>query len=181
VVTDGIREILGVPCRIVRDTFKDLDGTVTEDTTDWYAQAKDGNVWCFGEIAQQFEDGILVGIEGSWTAGVEGAKPGIIMDALPGNHIGETYRQEFALGEAEDVAKIIELVGTLPTLPTGVDFPNGVHGPYLHTQDFSAREPRVVEDKYYAPGVGLVLTIAPDGTEEVLVSIEPWTAARNAG
>ena len=50
----------------------------------------------------------------------------------------------------------------------------GVHGPYLHTQDFSALEPGVVEDKYYAPGVGLVLVLKKDGTVEVLVSIKRW-------
>ena len=169
-VTSLTRKILGVTCRVVRDTVMDEDGNVTEDTTDWYAQNKDGNVWYFGEIAQQFEDGILVGIDGSWTAGVEGAKPGIIMYANPQG--GITYRQEFLLGEAEDVATVVGL-DTLPALPPGVKFPSGVHGPFLHTQDFSALEPGVVEDKYYAPGVGVVLIVPQDGTgtKEVLVRI----------
>jgi hypothetical protein len=149
---------------------------VTEDTTDWYAQEQDqkgkDNVWYFGEIAQQFTDNILVGIEGSWTAGVEGAKPGIIMFAHPENNVGRTYRQEFALGDAEDVAKIIKIVNTLPKLPPRVSLPGTVHGPYLHTQDFSALEPDVLEDKYYAPGVGLVLTDPHDGTLEVLIEIQ---------
>jgi hypothetical protein len=64
-VTGETRQILGVTCRVVRDTVTDTGGNVTEDTTDWYAQAKDGNVWYFGEIAQQFEGGILVAIDGS--------------------------------------------------------------------------------------------------------------------
>lgn len=167
-VTQGTREILGVDCRIVRDTVTDLESNeVTEDTTDWYAQDKNGNVWYFGEIAQQFEGGILVGIEGSWTAGVDEAKPGIIMYANPS--YGVTYRQEFLLGEAEDVSKVVEKVDNLPGNPK---LPKGVHGPYLHTQDFSALEPGVVEDKYYAPGVGLVLVLTQDGTMEVLVSIK---------
>ena len=65
---------------------------MTEDTTDWYAQQDNGDVWYFGEIAQQFEDGILVGIEGSWTAGMDGAKPGLVMLANP--KVGDVYRQE---------------------------------------------------------------------------------------
>ena len=173
-VTNKTREILGVTCRVVRDIVKDPDGNVTEDTTDWYAQDVKGNVWYFGEIAQQFEDGILVGIEGSWTAGKDGAKPGYIMLANPKK--GDVYRQEFALGDAEDMGRVVETgLSTIP-LPPGVKLPKGVHGPYLHTQDFSALDPGSVlegqyEDKYYAPGVGLVLVIAPDGTREVLVSI----------
>jgi hypothetical protein len=178
-VTGGTRTIIGVTCRAVRDTVTDPDGNVTEDTTDWYAQSINGDVWYFGEIAQQFitEDGkpILVGIEGSWTAGVEGAKPGIIMFAHPQNDVGRTYREEFALGDAEDVSKVIEVGLRLTDLPDLPNIPNKVKnqlpkGPYVHTQDFSALEPGVVEDKYYAKGVGLVLTIAPDGTE-ILVSI----------
>jgi hypothetical protein len=173
-VTNQTRPILGVTCRVVRDIVTDPDDNVTEDTTDWYAQDVNGNVWYFGEIAQQFEGGILVGIEGSWTAGKEGAKPGYIMLANP--KVGDVYRQEFALGDAEDMARVVETgLLTIP-LPAGVNLPDGVTGPYLHTQDFSALEPDSVlegqhEDKYCAPGVGLVLTIAPDGTKEVLVGI----------
>ena len=168
------RSILGVTCRVVQDTVYEGDSQdkKIEDTTDWYAEDRLNIVWYFGEIAQNFnEEGILENIDGSWTAGVEGAKPGVIMYARPGDHIGETYRQEFALGEAEDVATIIGIVDDLPSLPKGFKLPSGVHGPYLHTQDFSALEPGVVEDKYYAPGVGLVLVVAEDGTKEVLVSI----------
>lgn len=174
-VQNKTRSILGVACRVVQDTVYEGDSQdkKIEDTTDWYAEDSQHNVWYFGEIAQNFnEEGILEDIDGSWTAGVEGAKPGIIMFADPGIHIGKTYRQEFALGEAEDVAKIIEIVNQLPALPAGVSLPASVKGPYLHTQDFSALEPGVVEDKYYAPGVGVVLVIAPDGTKEVLVKME---------
>ena len=90
--------------------------------------------------------------------------------------IGDVYRQEFALGDAEDMARVVETGLSKIPLPSGVNLPNGVHGPYLHTQDFSALDPGSVlegqyEDKYYAPDVGLVLTVAPDGTKEVLVSI----------
>jgi hypothetical protein len=174
-VQNKTRSILGVACRVVQDTVYEGDSQdkKIEDTTDWYAEDSQHNVWYFGEIAQNFnEEGILEDIDGSWTAGVEGAKPGIIMFADPGIHIGKTYRQEFALGEAEDVAKIIEIVNQLPVLPAGVSLPASVKGPYLHTHDFSALEPGVVEDKYYAPGVGVVLVIAPNGTKEVLVKME---------
>jgi hypothetical protein len=178
------RPILGVACRVVQDTVYEGDSQdkKIEDTTDWYAEDSQHNVWYFGEIAQNFnEEGILENIDGSWTAGVEGAKPGIIMFADPSKHIGKTHRQEYALGEAEDNAKVIELVpfsalkkkypkilGMLPN-NLGIDETTKI----LHTQDFSALAPGVVEDKYYAPGVGVFLVIAPDGTKEVLVKKTP--------
>jgi hypothetical protein len=176
-VTTGTRKILGVACRAVQDTVYEgeTQKKKIEDTTDWYAQDTKGNVWYFGEIAQNFNDeGILDNLDGSWAAGVEGAKPGIIMFADP-NHppppFRKTYRQEFALGEAEDVATVVGIVDTLPALPASVSLPNGVKGPFLHTQEFTAFSPEVVEDKYYARGVGLVLVVAEDGTKEVLVKI----------
>ena len=79
----------------------------SEETIDWYAQDKDGNVWYFGENALEYEGGLIVGLGGSWMAGVDGAKPGIIMKA--GRQIGDLYRQEFALGVAEDMAEILGL------------------------------------------------------------------------
>ena len=186
-VTDKIREISGVNCIVVRDIVTDLteEPQVTEDTTDWYALDKKGNVWYFGEIAQQFEDGVLVGIDGSWTTGNEGAKPGYIMLAKP--KIGDVYRQEFALSEAEDMGRVVGEKETIDQLPvedwvkTQLMAVTGIVGNaevLLHTQDFSALEPASVledeyENKYYAPGYGLVLTIGRGGTPiEVLETVE---------
>jgi hypothetical protein len=103
--------------------------------------------------------------------GMDEAKPGFIMLANPGAQKGKLYRQEFSLGTAEDFGQVIEIVDNLPTLPSGVSLPAGVNGPYLHTQDSTPLEPGVFEDKYYAPGVGLVLTVEPEATE-VLINIE---------
>ena len=60
-----------------------IGGKVIEDTHDWYAQDKDGNVWYMGEDVSNYENGVLVDHEGSFEAGVDGAKPGIIMMANP--------------------------------------------------------------------------------------------------
>jgi hypothetical protein len=181
---DGIREIEGVNCRVVQDTVYEGDSQdeKIEDTTDWYA-LREGDVWYFGEIALNYEDGVVTNIDGSWTTGVEGAKPGIIMYDNPGAHEGETYRQEFALSEAEDVATIVEIINTKNeledelekefegTVLQGKDVPDVIGtGPFLHTKDFSALEPGVVEDKYYASGIGNVLIVNFDtGEIEVLV------------
>jgi hypothetical protein len=109
-VTNNTRNFDGVICRVIHDVVTDLtvggkNGQKTEDTTDWYALDTLGNVWYFGEIAQQFENNILVGIDGSWTTGKDGARPGYNMLAKPKK--GDVYRQEFALGEAEDMARVM--------------------------------------------------------------------------
>jgi hypothetical protein len=146
-VTHNTKDILGVTCTEVHDTVTE-DGELTEDTLDWYAQDKDGNVWYFGENSQQLEGGRVVSVEGSWTAGVDGAKPGIIMEANPA--VGDFYRQEFALGTAEDVGEVL-------SLNESVVVPYGSFNNCLKTADTSPLEPDVMEDKFYCQGIGDVL------------------------
>jgi hypothetical protein len=57
-VTHRTRTILGVRCVEVHDTVK-TDGQLTEDTRDWFAQDRDGNVWYFGENTHELEDGLI--------------------------------------------------------------------------------------------------------------------------
>ena len=57
--------------------------TLEEATIDWYAQDKQWNVWYFGEDTKEYKDGKVAGTAGAWEAGVDGAKPGIIMKAKP--------------------------------------------------------------------------------------------------
>jgi hypothetical protein len=178
-VKDETREIDGVQCRVVQDTAYEGDSRdeKIEDTTDWYALQSNGDVWYFGEIALNYEEGVVTNIDGSWTTGMEGAKPGILMYRDPGAHTGETYRQEFALSEAEDVATMVEIL--TPDQFEEVDGAQMVPdrfktGNILHTLEFSALEPGVFEDKYYAPGIGNVLVVNEDAGEmEVLIRKAP--------
>src|SRR4029453_2070835 len=96
--------IMGVTCVEVHDVVY-TDGEVTEDTRDWFAQDKEGNVWYFGENTLEVDDGLVVSVEGSFRAGENGDKPGIIMKAHPA--VGDFYRQEFVLSEGEDVEEVI--------------------------------------------------------------------------
>ncbi|MEQ8207910.1 MAG: hypothetical protein RIA65_17165, partial [Woeseia sp.] len=72
-VTDRTRIIQGVTTIVVRDVVS-IDGELIEDTDDYFAEDRDGNVWYFGEIAQNFEDGFLTDLEGSFVAGIDGAQ-----------------------------------------------------------------------------------------------------------
>jgi len=148
-------EIDGIECVVVHDTV-DLNGELVEVTDDWYAQHENGDVWYIGEIAFNYEDGLISDIDGSWKTGTDGAKAGIIMKAWP--RPGDFYRQEYLINEAEDVAKVLA-VGVTVTVPAGT-FTNCVK-----TEDYTALEPGVREHKYYAPGVGVVLEVKP-GTNE---------------
>jgi len=164
-VTSDTRLIDGVTCVVVQDTVT-LDGVLSEDTTDWYAQDLAGNVWYFGEQAKQYSDGVLVGIEGSWMAGVNGAKPGIVVEANP--KVGDLYRQEFSIGVAEDMAQVVGLNQSESVPFTGA-FANA-----LETFEFSGLEPDSTEHKFYVPNVGFVLSIDDQtGERSELVNITP--------
>ena len=82
------RTILGIEATVVQDRAF-LEGELIEDTVDWLAQDVDGNVWYLGEVAQNFEDGKLANLDGSWEAGVDGAKPGLLDEGRPrgGRHL----------------------------------------------------------------------------------------------
>lgn len=157
-VTEETKKILGVTTIVVRDTVTE-DGELVEDTVDWYAQDIYGNVWYFGEIARNYEDGELNNLDGSWKAGVDGAKAGIIMPAAP--QIGSSYRQEFFLGDAEDMADVLTVTGSA-TVPAA-----SCNGNCVVTRDYTPISPGVDELKYYAPGIGFILEEKPATGERV--------------
>lgn len=142
------RRVMGVEATVVRDTVY-LDGQLLEDTYDWFAQDEAGNVWYLGEEVSNYENGVLTDSAGSWEAGVDGALPGIVMYADPAAHLGETYRQEYYVGEAEDMAQIV-------SADESVTVPAGAYDAVVQTLETTPLEPDVREHKYYAPGVGLV-------------------------
>lgn len=156
--------ILGITCIVVNDKVW-LDGSLVEDTDDWYAQDNDGNVWYMGEDVDNYNrDGSLRDHAGSWEAGVDGAKPGIAMLANP--QPGIAYRQEYYFNEAEDEAEVLEL-------GLNVTVPLGTYNNCLKTQEWTALEPDVNENKFYAPGIGLVKAVnVTDSEEEVLIEIQ---------
>jgi len=164
IVTSDTKLILGVPCTVVHDVVK-VNGKITEDTYDWYAQDKHGNVWYFGEDTKSYDNG-HVSTEGSWEAGVDGAKPGIIMFANPDAHIGETYQQEYLKGVAEDEATLVNTNSTVKTV-------YGTFTNCIKTKEFTRLEPGIVETKYYAKGVGQVLMEAAKGENErdILINV----------
>jgi hypothetical protein len=166
VVTGDTKLIDGITCIVVIDTAME-DDVVVEITNDWYAQDTDGNVWYCGEIAENFEEFAgdetggpeLVDIDGSWKAGRERAEAGILLPFDP--QPGDIIRQEFSQTDAEDVIEILAIDATESS--PGASCSSNC----LMTRDFTPLEPGAEENKFYAPGVGLIVEIKPGTTERL--------------
>src|SRR5215212_77994 len=106
-VTHRTRKIAdGITARVVHDVAT-RRGRVVEDTFDWYAQDREGNLWYLGENTRELRRGRVVSRAGSWEAGVDGAQAGIALPAHP--TVGQEYRQEYSKGEAEDRGRILSV------------------------------------------------------------------------
>jgi hypothetical protein len=152
-VLERTRTIEGIEATVVHDVVTER-GELVENTFDWYAQDVCGNVWYLGENTKEYEDGEVVSTAGSWEHGVDGAMAGVIMPGDP--QVGLTYRQEFYAGEAEDAGEVM-------SLDEQAQVPFGHFPKVLLTKDYTPIEPRVLEYKLYAQGVGPVLVLGVSG------------------
>ena len=153
-VTDRTKLIAnGVTARVVRDVVTE-GGEPVEITDDWYAQDRAGNIWYLGEATTDYENGKPVSTEGSFEAGVDGAQAGVVMPARP--RPGMRYRQEYYPGHAEDKASIV-------SLREQAEVPAGHYRRVLMTRDVNPLQPKVLEFKFYARGVGPVLALNVSG------------------
>jgi hypothetical protein len=169
-VLERTRTIEGIEATVVHDVVTER-GELVENTFDWYAQDVCGNVWYLGENTKEYEDGEVVSTAGSWEHGVDGAMAGVIMPGDP--QVGLTYRQEFYAGEAEDAGEVM-------SLDEQAQVPFGHFPKVLLTKDYTPIEPRVLEYKLYAQGVGPVLVLGVSGgsdREELLRFRAPDTGA----
>jgi hypothetical protein len=156
-VTHRTVRIQGVPCISIQDLLY-LRGRLEERTTDWYSQDRKGNVWYFGEdTAELDEQGKVVSTEGTWRAGRNGAKPGIYMPGHP--TVGQTGRQEYLRGHAEDHFQVVSLSATVKS-------PFVSSHQALLTKEWTPLEPGVLDHKYYVRGIGTVLEQTVKGGDE---------------
>jgi hypothetical protein len=161
-VTTERRMIAGVSTVVVHDVVT-IDGDVREDTLDWYAQDVDGAVWYFGEDTMELRDGRVLTREGSWEHGVDGAKAGLIIPAMP--MVGQRYRQEYYACHAEDYGEVL-------ALDASVTVTAGSYTGCYHTHDYTPLETDVNEQKWYCPGIGVVLSLdVATGEREELISM----------
>lgn len=171
-----------IRCIVALDQVFDL-GDVTEDTNDYFCQAVDGTVWYFGEETKELEsfDGDqpriaeIVNIDGSFKADRDDDHGGIIFLASPKK--GDTYYEEFSLGNAEDLSLILSTAykyGSDHELDR--DVPRALAelfcaaGDCVVTRNTSQLEPGVVERKYYARGIGVFLETNPGGGKATVLT-----------
>jgi hypothetical protein len=140
------RVVMGVNCVVVQDVVT-AAGSLHEKTTDWYAQDASGNVWYFGEDTAEYENGVVINTKGTWEAGVDGAKPGIVMKAVPAT--GDFFRQEYRPGSALDIAQILATNAT-------ANSPAGTFKNVVVTLDKNPLDPSKIEHKFFAKGTGFV-------------------------
>ena len=154
-VTDQTKTIAGVPCVAVRDRLY-MRGRLEERTTDWYSQDSHGNVWYLGENTAELDArGHVTSTEGTWKAGVGGAKAGIYIPGHP--RLGQNGLQEFLKGQAEDHFEIIGVFGTVA--PPG-------EANTLLTKEWTPLETGVIDHKLYVRGIGVVLEQSQRGPNE---------------
>jgi hypothetical protein len=157
VATSQTKTIQGVPCTVVSDKLY-LSGALEERTLDYYAQDKDGNVWYFGEDTAELKpDGSVKSTEGTWLSGRDGAEAGIFMPADP--QVGQSFRQEYYKGQAEDHFRILSLSEQVKT-------PGATSDQAMLTMEWTPLEPNVVDHKYYVQGIGTVLEQTAKGPLE---------------
>jgi hypothetical protein len=143
-ILDETKVAMGVKTIVYWDRVW-LDGALIENTKDYLAQDKEGNVWYFGEDVDNYEEGKLINHEGSWIAGINEAKPGIWIKAK--HKVGDSYKQEYLAGEAEDMRDVVAVGITVKTkLAKYTDC--------IKFYDWTPLKPESKEHKYYCKEVG---------------------------
>jgi len=165
VTVSGTRVVHGFTATEVHDRVY-LADSLKEETYDWFAQDSAGNVWYVGEDTKEYAHGVVVSTEGTWQWGVHGALPGIIVWGDTTGMVGKRYRQEYDVGNAQDVGKIVALNQT-------VTVPFGTLTGCIKTEEWSTLESVPHDNKFYCPQVGTAVEIGGDGTRTELVSVSP--------
>jgi hypothetical protein len=123
-------------------------GKLVEVTRDYYAiDALTNDVYYFGEEVDVIKDGKVVDHEGTWLAGQNGAKFGLMMPAAP--RVGQKFYQELAPGVAMDRVEIVSIDERLTT-------PAGTFEKCVHVRETSPLEKLLRDSKWYSPRVGQV-------------------------
>jgi hypothetical protein len=146
-VLDDTETVDGVETRVFEE-YETAEDEVIEISRNYFAICVEtGSVFYFGEDVDIYENSEIVGHEGAWRAGEDGASAGILM---PGTVlVGSRYYQEVAPGVAVDQAEHMTMQATVET---PVDTFEGC----LTVRETTNLEPGAVSFKYYAPDVGLV-------------------------
>lgn len=152
-MTDVIRVIDGVPTIAMLDESTD-SSEVSQVGMDYLALDKDGNVWILGGYTEEYEGGRYTNTESAWL-GAADAAPGILSPATvtmdtPRWFIGAAPEEKASVGEPVEVG-----------IRSCVAF--GCYTDVRVVQEGNVGAPDN-ENKYYAPGVGVINNIPLDAS-----------------
>ena len=142
------KTVNGIPTRVVQER-EWHDGELVEVSNNYFAICNRTNsVFYFGEDVDIYEGGQIVNHGGSWHAGVDGARAGVVMPGIV--LLGSRYQQETADPIAMDRAEIVSMTEVVQT-------PAGTFTNVVKTDETTPLEPGKVESKWYANGIGLIM------------------------
>jgi hypothetical protein len=158
-VTHRTKRIEGVRVTVVHDVVR-KKGKAREITNDFYAQDRHRNIWYFGENTRELDrHGHVTSREGSFKAGRDGARPGVLFPGHP--RVGQKARQEYYKGHAEDHFKVLDTSAHVST-----PYVSSKHA--VRTREWTPLEPKVLENKWYVRGAGDVKEKTVKGPKEIL-------------
>jgi hypothetical protein len=152
------------------------EGALVETELVFFAQARDGAVWQFGQHPEVYENGKMTE-NPAWFHGVEDARAGIVMEANP--QVGSrSYSQGWAPAVDYSDRGETHLMGQETCVPTNC------YKDVLVIKEYALNEPNAFQYKYYAPGVGGIL-VDWGGSDQLkerleLVSVGPLSAEARA-
>jgi hypothetical protein len=150
-ITDVIKKVDGVRAILVLD--QDFDGgQLSEQAIDYLAEDEGGNVWYVGSYTEAYEGGQFLNAEDAWLAGVNGAVPGLYLPANPKTGTPPFYQTKIPGGE-QSTAQVVD-VGQRKCVP------------FKCYTDVVVIQEQGAENKYWAPGVGAILTEPVSGTAQ---------------
>ena len=171
-VLPDTKVVMGIETRIYLERIL-LNQVLVRETEKYLAQDTSGDVWYFGESANNYVEGVVDNQDGSWLAGENEAQPGIWIQANP--VVAVSFKQKFLHDIVEDTSEVVSISETVET-------PSKTYTDCVQTFDTTPIDPLVREHKYYCPEAGaLVLAVNLEtGKRSVLLESaqsQPLTAA----
>ena len=133
------------------------DGTLSEISKNWFAQADDGGVYYFGETVDIYEGGVVTSHSGSWLVGGPGpgdppetataSAPGLFMPSNP--QVGQQWKPE-------DLFPIVDETVTMLRGGVTILVAAGEMEGCILVKETSQIAGSKSEKKWYAPGLGVV-------------------------
>ena len=145
-----------VECRVMRELAFE-SGDLHEIADNYFAQADDGTVYYFGEVVDNYEEGVIVDNNGSWLVGgptlptdpVDSAPAAVPAVFMPGNpELGDIFKPEDLFPIVDETGEIVQVGRTVSAL-------SGIYRDTIVVKE-NTRLSTAVERKTYAPGIGVI-------------------------